>query len=79
MCLCVCVRLTSEKVSIAVGFAPALFVGGHSRHLLSRGAAHGLTLSPLSPSHLRETENTFINIHIQEPDSTSLKSEWTHD
>lgn len=76
--LCVCLRLTSEEVSIAVGFAPALFVSGHSRHLLSRGAAHGLIPSPLSPSHLRETENTF-NIHFQEPDSTHSKLEWTHD
>lgn len=74
MKLCgVCLELTSEEVSVAVGFAPALFVVGHSRHLLSRGAAHGLIPSPLSPSHLRETDNTFS----KEADSTRLKSEQT--
>lgn len=42
-CECACV-LTAVEVAIAVGFAASLLVVGHGRHLLGRGAAHGLTL-----------------------------------
>lgn len=47
---CVCI-LTGEEVSVAVGLATSLLIVGHGRHLLGRGAAHGLTLWNLSSSH----------------------------
>lgn len=56
VCVCVCV-LTGEEVSVAVGLAASLLIVGHGRHLLGRGAAHGLTLWNLSSSHSHLAED----------------------